>query len=304
MPTDTGDLVSSFLEEHFATYIGDDFTSEMEDELDEIARGERQYVKTLSDFYKPFLKSVKAKEDIEKITNLGPGPKEFPCPVCGKEMVVKLGKNGKFLSCIAYPKCEGARMQDGSLIKADEPIGKHPETGEDIFLLTGRFGPYVQLGKTPEKVKGKKQLAPRRASVPKGKKPSEVTLEDAVHYLMLPRKLGVHPETNEAIIANIGRYGPYIGHAGDFRSLKKPDDPYNITFERALAILKEPKKTRSGEKVVKELGLHPKTKKAIRVLESKSGRFLRRGFKRIPLPDNTDLDAFTLDDALALLALK
>ncbi len=301
LPTDTGDLVSSFLEEHFADYIGDNFTSEMENELDEIASGTRQYIKTLKDFYAPFTKAVAAKENIEKITNLGPGPKEFPCPVCGKDMVVKLGRGGKFLSCETYPKCDGARMIDGSLIKADEPLGKHPETGEDIYLLTGRFGPYVQLGQTPEKIKGKKQPTPKRASLPKDKKPSEVTLDDAVRYLILPRELGAHPETGEPIIANTGRFGPYIGHAGDFRSLKGADNPYDITFERALTVLKEPKKTRAGEKLVKEVGLHPKTKKMIRVFESKSGKYMKRGFKRIWLPDNVNLDTFGIDEALKLL---
>lgn len=300
-PTDTGDLVSSFLEEHFTTYIGDDFTSEMEDELDEIAEGKRGYAKTLTAFYGPFKKAVDAKEHIEKITNLGPGPAEFPCPLCLKPMVIKLGRSGKFLSCSAYPTCLGARMIDGSDIKADEPIGKHPETGEDIYLLTGRFGPYVQLGKMPEKVRGKKQQPPKRASLPKDKKPSEVTLDDAVHYLILPRELGKHPKTDEPIVTNTGRFGPYIVHAGDFRSLKSPDSPYDITLERALAILNEPKKTRVGEKVVKELGLNPKTKKMVQVFESKSGRFLRRGFKRFPLPDTVHLDTFTLEAALALM---
>ncbi len=303
-PTDTGDLVSSFLEEHFTEYIGDDFTSNMEDNLDEIAGGTRTYLKTLKDFYTPFKKAVDAKEDIEKITNLGPGPKEFPCPVCGKDMVIKLGRGGKFLSCATFPTCDGARMIDGSLIKADEPLGKHPETGEDIYLLNGRFGPYVQLGPTPEKVKGKKQPNPKRASVPKGKSVSDVTLEDAVHYLVLPRELGVHPETNEPIIANTGRFGPYIGHAGDFRSLKGADNPYDITFERALTILKEPKKLRSGEKLLKEIGVHPKTKKMLKVFESKSGRYLKKGFKRIWLPDNTDVEKFSVEDALVLLGGK
>lgn len=301
IPTETGDLVSSFLEEHFATYIGDDFTSEMENELDEIAGGGRSYRKTLEDFYTPFQKEVAAKEHIEKITNLGPGPKEFPCPICGDDMVIKLGRGGKFLSCARYPDCTGARMIDGSEIKEDEPIGKHPETGEDIYILTGRFGPYVQLGKTPEKVKGKKAPTPKRASIPKGKSVSDVTLADAVHYLILPRTLGTHPETGEPIIANTGKFGPYIGHAGDFRSLKGNDSPYDITFERALEILKEPKKTRIGEKIVKEIGIHPKTKKAIKVFESKSGRYLKKGFSRVWLPDNTDIESFSIDDAVTLL---
>jgi DNA topoisomerase-1 len=301
IPTDTGDVVSSFLEEHFNEYIDDDFTSEMEDELDEIANGEREYTKTLEDFYKPFKKAVDGKEDIEKLTNLGPGPKEFPCPECGKDMVVKLGRGGKFLSCATYPDCEGARMIDGSEIKEDEPIGKHPETGEEIYLLNGRYGPYVQLGKTPEKVKGKKVEKPRRASVPKDKDVNEVTLEDAVHYLLLPRDLGEHPETGEPVIANVGRFGPYIGHAGDFRSLKGEDNPYDITYERALEILNEPKKLRPGEKHVKDIGINPKTKKMIAVFESKSGRYLKKGFARIWLPDDLDVKKLTIEEAVELL---
>ncbi len=304
LPTDTGDLVSSFLEEHFTEYIGDDFTSKMEDELDEVATGERKYVETLKDFYTPFHKLVASKESIDKITNLGPGPKEFPCPVCGKDMVIKLGRGGKFLSCGTYPVCDGARMLDGSLIKDDEPLGIDPETGSEIYLLNGRFGPYVQVGKTPEKVKGKKLPSPRRASVPKDKSVSEVTLADALHYLILPRTLGNHPETNEPIIANIGKFGPYIGYAGDFRSLKKDDTPYTITLERAIEILKEPKKTRMGEKLIKEVGINPKTKKLIKIFESKSGRYLTKGFTRIWLPEGTDIEKFSIENAVALLSPK
>lgn len=304
LPTDTGDVVSSFLEEHFAEYIGDDFTSEMEDELDDIALGKREYVKTLKDFYDPFRKAVASKEDIEKLTNLGDGPKEFPCPLCGKDMVIKLGRGGKFLSCGTFPDCTGARMIDGSEINADEPIGQHPETGENIYILTGRFGPYVQLGETPEKEKGKKVENPRRASIPKEKSVDDVTLEDAVRYLILPRELGIHPETSEPIMANTGRFGPYIVHAGDFRSLKGADNPYDITLDRALDIFKEPKKLRAGEKLVKEVGIHPKTKNMIKVFESKSGKYLKRGFKRIWLPDNTDLKKFEVEDALELLKAK
>ncbi|MBI4086531.1 type I DNA topoisomerase [Candidatus Kaiserbacteria bacterium] len=261
IPTDTGDVVSSFLEDNFAGYISDTFTSEMEDELDDIAAGTREYEKTLKDFYTPFTKDVASKETIDKLTTLGDAPKEFPCPKCGKDMVVKLGRGGKFLSCSDFPACMGARMNDGSELKSDEPLGKHPETGEDIFIMNGRFGPYVQLGKTPEKVKrgrkGKKDSAakgesnvgngtasPRRASIPKGKKPEEVTVEDAVRYLALPRILGRHPETGEDITASIGRFGPFIVHQKDFRSLKGADNPYDITLPRALEILKEEKKTR------------------------------------------------------------
>jgi len=303
VPTDTGDVVSSFLEKHFMDYIGDDFTSGMEDQLDDIANGDREYIKTLSDFYTPFHKAVEAKEDIEKLTTLGPGPKEFPCPECGATMDRKLGKNGTFLSCSRFPDCTGARLIDGTIPKPDEPIGMHPETGDPIFVITGKFGPYVQLGEIPEKVKGKKQEKPRRASLPAGEKAEDVTLDEAVKYLLLPRELGEHPDTGEPIMANTGQYGPYIAHAGDFRSLKDPkkDNPYDITYKRALEILSEPKQMRKGETLCKELGLNPTTKKLVNVYESKSGRYLRKGFKRISIPEDIKSKDITLELAIELL---
>jgi len=313
IPTDTGDVVSSFLEEHFADYIDDDFTSDMEDQLDDIATGERKYKKVLSDFYTPFSKSVATKEDIPKLTNLGPAPKEFKCPKCKKDMVVKLGRAGKFLSCGTYPDCDGARMIDGSEVKADLPIGKHPDTGEDVFILTGRFGPYIQLGVTPPtkdpetgktiplKKRGPK---PRRAAIPDDMNPEDVTLDEAVRFLLLPRELGEHPKTGEPVIASSGKFGPYIVHAGDYRSLKGKDNPYDITYKRAMELLAEPKQGRKGEKLVKELGLNPNTKKLVNVYESKSGRYLRKGFKRVMLPEKVRLEDFTVEDAIELLKIN
>jgi len=301
IPTDTGDVVSTFLEQHFTDYISDTFTSDMENELDELAEGKRKYIKTLKDFYTPFQKAVASKENIDKITNLGPGPKGFPCPECGADMIIKLGRAGTFLSCGTFPDCNGARLIDGSEMKPDEPIGNHPETGEAIFIMNGKFGPYVQLGETPEKVKGKKQVKPKRASLPAGTKPEDVTLKDAAMYLTLPKELGPHHTTGEPIIANTGQYGPYIAHAGDFRSLKGADNPYTITYERALEIYKEPKGTRKGEKLIAELGLNPLTKKMVNVFESKSGRFMRKGFKRISIPDEIKTKDLTIEVAIELL---
>ena len=265
MPTDTGDVVSTFLETHFAEYIGDDFTSDMEDQLDDIATGERSYKKTLGDFYTPFHKAVEAKEDIEKLTNLGAGPKEFPCPECKSGMVRKLGRNGTFLSCDRFPDCNGARLIDGSEVKDADPIGTHPDSGEEIFVLNGRFGPYVQLGATPEKVKGKKAITPRRTGLPDGVLPADVTLELAVKLLALPRELGEHPVTGEPVMANTGKFGPYIAHAGDFRSLKGADNPYDVTYERAMELCAGPKSMRKVDKLCKELGVNPKTKKLVNV---------------------------------------
>lgn len=301
IPTDTGDVVSSFLEQYFGEYISDTFTSEMENELDEIAEGTRGYEKTLREFYTPFAKDVASKEDIPKLTNLGPGPKQFPCPECGSTMVIKLGRAGTFLSCDRFPDCNGARMIDGSELKPDGPIGTHPESGEEIFVMNGKFGPYVQLGPTPEKIKGKKQPSPKRASLPTGMKTEDVTLADAVKFLLLPRELGLNPTTSEPIMANTGQYGPYIAHAGDFRSLKGSDDPYTITYERALQIYATPKQGRKGETLLKELGINPTTRKLVNVYESKSGRYLRKGFKRISVPEEVKTDDITIEVALALL---
>ncbi len=267
-PTDTGDVVSTFLEDNFPTYISDTFTAEMEDELDDIANGTREYAKTLKDFYTPFQAEVKKKDkEAGKITDLGPAPAEFVCPICESAMVYKLSRQGKFMSCSRFPDCTGARTETGEVISNEpsKPIGTHPDTGENIYVLSGRFGPYVQLGgidvpassteysptsptasrgaaKTKPK-RSKKAAKPKRASIPKEKDPKTVTIADAVHYLSLPRVLGNHPDTGEPISANIGRFGPYIVHQKDFRSLKT-DDVYKITLARALEILAEPKKKR------------------------------------------------------------
>jgi len=264
-PTDTGEVVSSFLEENFMSYINDTFTAEMEDELDDIATGKREYAKTLQDFYTPFHKDVKAKEKIDKLTNLGPAPKEFKCPTCNDPMIIKLGRSGKFMSCERYPDCNGARRIDGSIVEPNKPIGKDPKTGLEIFVLDGRFGPYVQLGE-----KTKENPKPRRSSIPteflgrlkhgqettprKEKDPSTVTLQDALKYLSLPRVLGTHPETGKEIVANIGRFGPYVMHDGDFRSLKKAsgDDVYTIELPRAFEIFKEEKKVGRRSRKKKE----------------------------------------------------
>lgn len=240
-PTDVGDVVSSFLEENFAEYISDSFTSEMEDKLDDIANGDAEYQKVLSDFYGPFTKELKKRGTDAKITNLGVSD-TFTCPICGSGMVIKLSRGGKFLSCSRFPECNGALTIDGVLIKADEPIGTDPNTNLPIFVKTGRFGPYVQLGE-----KSKELKKPRMASIPKEIDPSVVTVEQALTYLSLPRVLGVNPKNGKEVIANKGRFGPYVGCDGDFRSLKT-DDVYTVTLDRALDILSQEKKKRGFQK--------------------------------------------------------
>ena len=152
VPTDTGDIVSTFLEDNFAKYISDSFTAEMEDGLDEIADGKKEYVKTLKDFYGPFQKDVKSKDKIEKITNLGKAPDGVKCPTCGGDMIIKLGKTGKFLSCEKFPDCNGARTIDGKELEGPKETGEMcPEckTGK-LVERDGRFGRFISCSNYPK----------------------------------------------------------------------------------------------------------------------------------------------------------
>jgi DNA topoisomerase-1 len=321
-PTATGMVVSGWLEEHFADYISDAFTAEMEDELDEIARGERGYKKTMQDFYTPFEKAVASKDKLPKATSLGPVPEEFTCPKCGAPMEFKLGRGGIFMSCTRYPDCDGARQEDGTELKSDEPIGNDPETGSPIFIRTGRFGPYVEMllpepevvpepeaptiaeaTKTAKakkvkkpKAKGRPKKPAKRASVPPGTDLTAISLADALKWLSLPRELGTHPSTGKPVTANTGRYGPYIAHDGEFRSLKKAD-PYEVTFEEALTLLATPKQPPRGVDEMKEIGKHPKTGKNITLYHSKQGYFLKKGLRRIYLPESQNIAEFTPEEA-------
>ncbi|MEK7114471.1 MAG: type I DNA topoisomerase, partial [Patescibacteria group bacterium] len=151
-PTDTGEVVSGFLEQNFGKYISDSFTAEMENELDEIAEGKRKYEIMLKDFYGPFSKEVKLKEKTtEKITNLGEAGEEHKCPVCGKAMVIKLSKNGKFLSCKKFPECAGARKIDGSIMEGPKETGEAcPKCGGKLIEREGRFGKFIACSSYPK----------------------------------------------------------------------------------------------------------------------------------------------------------
>ena len=309
-PTATGMVVSGWLEENFPEYVSDTFTAEMEDELDEIARGERGYTETLTAFYGPFEKAVRAKDKLPKATSLGDSGAEFPCPLCGSPMENKLGRGGVFMSCKKYPDCLGARMEDGHELKNDEPIGNHPETGAPIYIKTGRFGPYVEMPEAsstkhqvPNKPKkGRPKIIAKRVSIPAGTDISRITLADAVKYLSLPRELGMHPSTGKSVFSNTGRFGPYVGSDGEFRSLKtKVGDPYSITLDEALSLLATPKLPPKGVEIVKEIGKHPRTGKTFSLYKSKQGLFLKKGLRRIYLPETVSPDSLTPAEAAEYL---
>jgi DNA topoisomerase-1 len=154
-PTDTGEVVSGFLEEHFAQYISDTFTAEMEDELDDIANGKREYVKTLKDFYGPFLKEVKAKDKVAKATNMGDAPADMLCPKCGSSMIVKLARNGKFYSCSRYPECAGARTLEGKELEGPKETGEAcplcgDKHGGKLVTREGKFGLFISCSRYPK----------------------------------------------------------------------------------------------------------------------------------------------------------
>jgi len=152
IPTDTGEVVSDFLEEHFAKYISDDFTSEMEDSLDKIANGKLTYKKLLTDFYKPFQKEIKEKEKIEKSNNFGEAPKDIKCPVCNSQMIIKLSKSGKFYSCSKFPNCSGARTLEGEIVEGPKETGKTCPKCEKGKLIerTGRYGKFIACNNYPK----------------------------------------------------------------------------------------------------------------------------------------------------------
>ncbi len=321
-PTATGMVVSGWLEEHFPKYVSDTFTAEMEDELDEIARGERGYTETLVEFYGPFEKAVRAKDKLPKATSLGDAQAEFPCPLCGSPMEFKLGRGGVFMSCKKYPDCLGARTEEGTELKSDVPIGHDPKTGAPIYIKTGRFGPYVEMaleeeGSNQEAVgsentekkkekkkrgKGRPKKVAKRASIPAGTDLAQITLADALKYLSLPRELGMHPSTDKPVFASTGRFGPYVGSDGEFRSLKATvGDPYTITLDDALALLAKPKLPPKGVEIVKEIGKHPRTGKNLVLYKSKQGLFLKKGLRRIYLPETIKADSFSPTEAAEYL---
>jgi DNA topoisomerase-1 len=189
--------------------------------------------------------------------------------------------------------------------KADGPesIGVDPETGESVYLLFGQYGPYLQLGQASEATP-----KPKRASLPKGSKPEDMTLEDALGLLRLPRHLGEHPGGGK-VQAGLGRFGPYVVHdkgkgEKDYRSLKGDDDVLAIGLSRALELLAEPKRGRGGRTALKDLGTPEGAKEAIQLFNGPYGLYVKQGKVNASLPEGTTADTITLEQAVVLLAAK
>jgi len=190
--------------------------------------------------------------------------------------------------------------------RGPDSLGVHPATGQRIFVLSGQYGPYLQLG---EVVEG--QPKPKRASIPKGVDPAAVTLHQALGLLSLPRNLGVHPGSGRTVHAGLGRFGPYVVHdlaeGKEYRSIKPPDDVLTITLARALELLAQPKQgrgRRAAPKPLRSLGSHPDDQQAVNLYDGQYGPYVKHGDVSASLPRGSDPAALTLPEAIELLAAR
>jgi DNA topoisomerase-1 len=320
IPTFTAFAVVSLLENHFPDLVDPKFTSKMEETLDDIATGEAQWLPYLDRFYrgeKGLESQVKERESqINSSTAKSVILEDL-------QATVKIGKYGPYLEVPQGDEVVTASIP-ADLTPADlnpeqvetllrqktegpDKLGLHPDTGEAIYLLVGSYGPYVQLGDVSDD-----NPKPKRASLPKGVKPEDVTLEQAVGLLALPRLLGNNPVTGGKIKASLGRFGPYVVHEQgkekEYRSLKAGDDVLTITLDRALALLAEPKKARgargSTKAPLKELGKHPDDGELVGLYEGPYGVYIKHGKTNAKIPEGETAETITLEQALESLAAK
>ncbi|MEQ1591196.1 MAG: type I DNA topoisomerase [Thiobacillaceae bacterium] len=296
-PTDIGRLVNCFLTRHFTQYIDYDFTAKLEDKLDDVSNGKRVWSQLLGEFWKGFDGELKAKQDVERGC-----PISEPCPKCSKPLFMQASKRGLFIGCSGYPECDYTRPLHAATEEGNNVLGVDPASGLEVKLLSGRFGPYVQIGEMPE---DKKAPKPRRASWPKEIPLDTATLELALKFLSLPREVGHHPETGLPIIANNGRFGPYLLHNDKFKSIPKTDSVYEIDLPRALEVLvmeRAPRGADSAASVLKEVGAHPEDGKPITVRSGRYGPYVKHGTTNATLPKDIKPEEITLDEAIALIA--
>jgi len=323
LPEDKGRLVTAFLENFFRRYVEYDFTAELETKLDQVSAGELSWKVLLRDFWSEFHAAVEGIGELRvaqvlDALNESLGPHIFPdkgdgadprlCPTCREgQLSLKVGRFGAFVGCSLYPQCKHTRplapAEDGAApIPADgKTLGEDPATGAAVTLKAGRFGPYVQLGE------GEK---PRRSGLPKGWKAEDVTLEQALRLLSLPREVGPHPEDGEMILAGLGRFGPYLQKGKTYANLPSIEDALEIGLNRAVAVLAEKQagggrgRGRAQAQALKELGAHPESGKALKVLSGRYGPYVSDGETHATLPAGVDPQNVTLDLAIGLIAKK
>jgi DNA topoisomerase-1 len=332
IPEDKGRLVTAFLTNFFRKYVGYDYTASLEEELDHVSAGEADYKKVLSDFWGDFKITIDEAMDmsitqvLDKINEVL-APHIFPpneegtdprlCPNCnvGRLSMRTARSGGAFIGCSNYPECKYTRafgppgQDDASGIP---PEGKElgMDDGDKIWIHKGRFGPYAQRGEVTEENK-----KPNRQSVPKEWPPEDVTLETAVKLLSLPRLIGTHPEDGVNVFANIGRYGPYIKHAGSTSdrggtnaNLEGLDDVFTVGMNYAVQLLAEKVASRGNRggtaKTLKSLGDHPDEGGPIDIMEGKYGPYVKWEKVNATLPKDSDPEALTIQQAVDLITEK
>ncbi|TWI79995.1 DNA topoisomerase I [Roseibium hamelinense] len=323
VPQDKGRIVTAFLESFFNRYVEFDFTASLEEQLDKISAGELSWRDVLRDFWTQFsgnvddIKDLRVAQVIDALNELL-GPHIFPpkedgtdprkCPSCSDgQLSLKVSRFGAFIGCSNYPECSFTRQLakpgegDGDAA-ADGPkvLGQDPETGLDVSLRTGRFGPYVQLGE---------EAKPKRSSLPKGWSAADLDLEKALQLLSLPREVGPHPEDGKIITAGIGRYGPFVLHEGTYANLSSPDEVFSVGINRAVDALAEKRSKGGGRRgaaatPLKELGEHPEEGGPVNVYDGRYGPYVKHGKINATLPKDSDPKEITLEQAVQLIADK
>ena len=319
-PEDRGRIVVAFLESFFAKYVEYDFTARLEEQLDLIAEREINWREVLRDFWRDFIAAIDETKDlkisavIDALDSLL-APHLFPpradgsdsrqCPTCGNgRLSLKLSKYGAFIGCSNYPECRYTRPltvpADGSAEIGTKVLGLDPESGLEVTLRSGRFGPYLQLG---EAVNGEK---PRRAGLPKGTAPDQIDLQRALALLSLPREVGRHPEDGESIRAGIGRFGPYVQHGKTYANLDFPEEVFSIGLNRAVTLIAEkrakgPRGRRFGADPGRPLGDHPVKGGAVVAKNGRYGPYVSHEGVNATLPADKTPESVTLDEAVALI---
>jgi DNA topoisomerase-1 len=315
VPEDKGRLLTAFLEEYFGRYVEYDFTAALEERLDLVSAGDLDWKVLLREFWAEFNAKVGETAELrmsDVLTALDRtlGPHLFPekadgsdprlCSACGTgRMGLKSSKYGPFIGCSNYPECRHTRpltvAEDGEEgATGDRELGIDPVTGETVYLKTGRFGVYVQLGE------GEK---PKRSSLPKGWSAPDMDLEKGLRLLRLPREVGNHPEDGKPIVAGIGRYGPFVLHDGTYANLANADEVFDVGLNRAVDVLATKRAGRRAESTaLAELGAHPADGQPIRVLSGRYGPYIKHGSTNANVPRGADPLSVTLEQAVALLA--
>jgi len=316
-PEDKGRIVTIFLLNFFKRYVEYDFTASLEDQLDQVSAGGSDYLELLSKFWRDFSAAIAETSEL-RITEVldvlddALAPQLYPpredgsdpriCPKCGNGTLhLKSSRTGGFVGCGNYPECTFTRPISGEIDESsDRLLGE--DAGDDIFLKSGRFGPYVQRGEAT-----KEAPKPPRASLPKGWAPAEMDLERALMLLNLPREVGPHPEDGEMIEAGIGRYGPFVKHGRTYANLKEVDDVFTIGMNRAVEELAKKASrgfARTAATPLKELGEHPTDGGPVNVMDGRYGAYVKFGKINATLPKDVKPEDLTMDMAVQLIAEK